>query len=230
MFRGLYGMRESGLTVPRALAQIRVASRTADIVLDPVCGSGTTAVAAAQAHRRFICIDREPAAVEVAWGRLAPAVRDRTRRVEWMRDRLAFDNNPMLWDCGSNFLVRGDCISVLRSMPDSFVTLVYADPPFNAGREFRNKDGVGFSDVWRWDGAAEDRLQELTRAPPRRFQDGDRGKQALLLGIEAARLAAGGAMASYLTWCALLLIECRRVLGSWEEDAAAGIWMPEPSG
>ena len=211
-----YGLRKSGLTVPATMAEIRVASKAADIVLDPVCGSGTTAEAASKLHRRFICIDQSADAVEITWSRLSPAVAGQTRRVEWLRDAELFRADPMLWDSGPNFLVRGDCVAVLRSMPDSFVALVYADPPFNAGREFRNRDGVGFSDIWAWDDDAEKRMADCRGLPASGFADGERGKQGLLLGIEAARLTGGDDMASYLTWVALLVFECRRVMGSWE--------------
>ena len=37
---GVYGFTEKGLIVPCALAEVKVASANADIVLDPVCGSG----------------------------------------------------------------------------------------------------------------------------------------------------------------------------------------------
>ena len=154
--------------------------------------------------------------MEITWNRLKPEVQQRTRRIEWMKDRFDFEADPMLWDHGPNYVVRGDCIAVMRSMPESFVTLVIADPPFNANREFRNRKGEGFSDVWRWDAAAEDRLREIEDLPKEGF-GGKNGKEALLAGIEAARLM-DPKLASYLTWCALLLFECRRVMGDYEYD------------
>ena len=41
-----------------------------DIVLDPFLGTGTTAVVAKRLHRHFIGIERHPAYVEAAWGRI----------------------------------------------------------------------------------------------------------------------------------------------------------------
>ncbi len=41
-----------------------------DIVLDPFAGTGTTAVVARRLGRHFIAIERHPAYVEAAWGRL----------------------------------------------------------------------------------------------------------------------------------------------------------------
>ena len=34
----------------------------------------------------------------------------------------------------TNRVVRGECLDVLRAMPDASVDLVYIDPPFNTGR------------------------------------------------------------------------------------------------
>jgi modification methylase len=41
-----------------------------EIVLDPFLGTGTTAVVAKRLHRHFIGIERHPAYVEAAWGRI----------------------------------------------------------------------------------------------------------------------------------------------------------------
>ena len=220
MTKGLYGLTNSGLIVPKEHAQVRVAANNADIVLDPVCGSGTTAQAASELHRRFICIDREPAAINLTWNRLHWAVKQRTVIVEWLFEKTHFLDNPMLWDSGCNFLVIGDSIEVLRSMPDSFVALVYADPPFNTGKEFRDKKtGIGYSDIWHWDADAKVRFKELKKMPPDRFKDGKNGKRVTIMGIKIAKkLDSRKSMASYLTWCALLLIECRRVMGSYEYE------------
>ena len=219
MTKGLYGLKESGLIVPQEHAEVRVASPKADIVLDPVCGSGTTAVSASQLNRRFICIDKSQDAVDITWSRLSLHVRNRTVRSNFFLDKYHFEKDPMLWDCGYNFLVCGDAIEVLRSMPESFVALVYADPPFNAGKNFVDKKtGVGFSDIWHWDDDAKARLKELKRMPADRFDSGKSGKIAMLMGIQAAKIGHSKAMASYLTWCALLLIECRRVMGSYEYE------------
>ena len=46
-------------------------SRPGDLVLDPYAGSGTTGVAAARLGRRWLLVDRNPAAVAIARARLA---------------------------------------------------------------------------------------------------------------------------------------------------------------
>lgn len=51
---------------------VAASSRPGDLVLDPYAGSGTTGVAAARAGRRFLLVDRNPEAVEIARARLAP--------------------------------------------------------------------------------------------------------------------------------------------------------------
>ena len=61
--------RNTGLAVPggQGLGEVHYAG---DLVLDPVCGSGSTAAAALRLGRRFIVIDSNPDAVDVAWQRL----------------------------------------------------------------------------------------------------------------------------------------------------------------
>jgi site-specific DNA-methyltransferase (adenine-specific) len=49
---------------------IEIATDKGDIVLDPMCGSGTSLVAAALLERRWIGIDSEPKAIELAKARL----------------------------------------------------------------------------------------------------------------------------------------------------------------
>ncbi len=50
---------------------IAASSRPGELVLDPYAGSGTTGVAAARLGRRWLLIDRNPAAVAIARARLA---------------------------------------------------------------------------------------------------------------------------------------------------------------
>lgn len=50
---------------------VAASSRPGELVLDPYAGSGTTGVAAARLGRRWVLVDREPAAVEIARTRLA---------------------------------------------------------------------------------------------------------------------------------------------------------------
>jgi site-specific DNA-methyltransferase (adenine-specific) len=56
----------------RLLERILAASsRPGDLVLDPYAGSGTTGVAAARLGRRWLLVDRNPVAVEIARGRVS---------------------------------------------------------------------------------------------------------------------------------------------------------------
>ena len=50
---------------------VAASSRPDDLVLDPYAGSGTTGVAAARLGRRWLLVDREPVAVEIACDRLS---------------------------------------------------------------------------------------------------------------------------------------------------------------
>lgn len=50
---------------------IRTYTQPGDVVLDPTCGSGTTAIAARNTGRHFICGDLEPKYVDVARKRLS---------------------------------------------------------------------------------------------------------------------------------------------------------------
>jgi site-specific DNA-methyltransferase (adenine-specific) len=49
-------------------------SKPGDLVIDPFCGSGTTALACHKTGRRFICIDREPEYIETAKQRYADLI------------------------------------------------------------------------------------------------------------------------------------------------------------
>lgn len=50
---------------------VAASSRPGDLVLDPYAGSGTTGVAAARLGRRWLLVDRNPVAVQIARGRLS---------------------------------------------------------------------------------------------------------------------------------------------------------------
>ncbi len=50
---------------------VAASSRPGDLVLDPYAGSGTTGVAASRLGRRWLLVDRNPVAVEIARARLA---------------------------------------------------------------------------------------------------------------------------------------------------------------
>ena len=55
---------------------VAASSRPGDLVLDPYAGSGTTGVAALRLGRRWLLVDRNPAAVEIARARLAAEAGD----------------------------------------------------------------------------------------------------------------------------------------------------------
>ena len=214
--------RHSGLAVPggQGLGQLRYPG---DMVLDPVCGSGTTAAAALRLGRRFIVIDRNPDAIAITWARLLKqqAAGDyqwlmgrHGRRPAVRRHRWSIFTGVPDWDNGDSWVVQGDALAVMRSMPDSFVSLVYMDPPYGTQKEFQGKDGTGFSDVWQWDAAAEERLADLVSLPDDMTAMGSQYVVDLILLVK--RMDPG--MAAYLSWVALLAIECRRVMGEtvWE--------------
>jgi DNA modification methylase len=57
---------------PEALLEriVRATTERGDLVVDPFCGSGTTAVVAHRLGRRFLCADSSPAAIRLARERL----------------------------------------------------------------------------------------------------------------------------------------------------------------
>lgn len=57
---------------------LNIRSKENDIVLDCFSGSGTTAVACHNLHRRFICIERDPEYAKASQERLAQAQRQQT--------------------------------------------------------------------------------------------------------------------------------------------------------
>jgi site-specific DNA-methyltransferase (adenine-specific) len=100
-----------------------------------------------------------------------------------------------------NRLICGDNLEILRQqMADQSVDLCYIDPPFHSRRAYRTGADAAFTDIWRWDSAAERGLSEL---PP--------GKVALLLqGFEP--VIGRGSLLAYLVSVALRVGEIYRVL------------------
>ena len=72
--RNQHGLKLHPTQKPEALLHRVLLASTApgDIVLDPFLGTGTTGVVAKRLHRHFIGIERHPAYVEAALGRIAP--------------------------------------------------------------------------------------------------------------------------------------------------------------
>lgn len=173
---GRWGYRNSGVAVPGELAE---RTGPGDLVLDPMCGSGTTAAACLQLGRRFIVIDQEPAAIEVTWERIQLQIlrgdykrvikpcgeRVGVHRVVWQSWLPAPD-----WDNGDSYVVLGDMLDVCKTIPDGTVDLVYMDPPFASQRDYEGKRG-GFSDTWEWDDEAEENWQRLLGHIPPLWKD-----------------------------------------------------------
>ena len=84
-------------------------------------------------------------------------MRERQERHEVMN---ALDSAPWL-------LRHGDCIDVLKEIPDASIDLVYLDPPFNSGSERRGRTGLHFADrfgdIAAYRAFLAPRLQELFR-------------------------------------------------------------------
>ena len=70
--RNPHGLKLHPTQKPEALLHRALLAATApgEIVLDPFFGTGTTGVVAKRLHRHFIGIERHPAYVEAAWGRI----------------------------------------------------------------------------------------------------------------------------------------------------------------
>ncbi len=70
--KNMHGLKLHPTQKPEALLHrvIMASTSPGDIIVDPFLGSGTTAAMAKRLHRHFIGIERHPAYVEAAWGRL----------------------------------------------------------------------------------------------------------------------------------------------------------------
>jgi modification methylase len=75
--RNTHGLKLHPTQKPEALLHRVILSSTSpgDIIVDPFLGTGTTAAVAKRLHRHFIGIERHPAYVEAAWGRLQAEAR-----------------------------------------------------------------------------------------------------------------------------------------------------------
>ena len=70
--RNEHGLKLHPTQKPEALLHrvLLASTNPGDIILDPFLGTGTTAAVARRLHRHFIGIERHPAYVEAAWGRV----------------------------------------------------------------------------------------------------------------------------------------------------------------
>ena len=100
----------------------------------------------------------------------------------------------------------GDNLAVMRGMNSGCVDLIYLDPPFNSNRHYEapigsKAAGAAFKDAWTLDDVDVCEHGELA----------DRNPAAYCV-IEAARMAHGKSMQSYLIFMAVRLLEMRRIL------------------
>ena len=100
----------------------------------------------------------------------------------------------------------GDNLPVLRGLEPESVDMVYADPPFNSGREFSapigsKAAGAMFRDAWTLDQVDVAWSGEIRAMAP-----------AVAAHLEAAELSAGGPMRAYLSFMAVRLLEIKRIL------------------
>ena len=176
------------------------------LVLDPMCGSGTTCVAARQLGRRYLGIDSSPQAISVTHERLGelgahPPV-------------LIHPAAPDNWDDGRNRLVLGNTREVLESLPEGFVDLIYIDPPFGT------KADKAFGITWKWDESADKNLDRFSEKINTALElasfikPGIEKNHPFTLLLQQLEIWRAGqpARAAYLVWIAEILCELKRVL------------------
>lgn len=100
----------------------------------------------------------------------------------------------------------GDNLDVMRGMNSETVDLIYLDPPFNSNRDYAapigsEAAGAAFKDTWA--------LSDVDEAWHGEIADRDPVLYAI---VDAAGLAHGKGMKSYLIMMAVRLIEMRRLL------------------
>ena len=111
-----------------------------------------------------------------------------------------------------NALYYGDCLDWMREWPDESVDLIYLDPPFNSNAQYNILFGQGngtpaqvrgFTDTWRWDAAAADRMTTFENAVSHPLHDA---------AVAFKRLLGPSGMLAYLTYMGERLSEARRLL------------------
>ena len=100
----------------------------------------------------------------------------------------------------------GDNLDVMRGMNSASVDLIYLDPPFNSNRDYAapigsEAAGAAFKDTWTLSDVDEAWHGEISERQP-----------ALYAIIDAAGLAHGKGMKSYLIMMAVRLLEMQRIL------------------
>ena len=100
----------------------------------------------------------------------------------------------------------GDNLDIMRGMNSENVDLIYLDPPFNSNRTYSapigsEAEGAAFKDTWTLDDVDVAWHGEIADKQP-----------ALYSIIDAAGLAHGKGMKSYLIMMAVRLLEMNRLL------------------
>lgn len=103
---------------------IRSYSNEGDVVLDNTMGSGSTCLAAANAGRRSIGIEKD-----AEWFSLA---KKRTAHIRSTPFAVVKEANPT-YSNADVALYQGDSLDVMRTMKDGSVDLVVTSPPYNLG-------------------------------------------------------------------------------------------------
>lgn len=117
-----------------------------------------------------------------------------------------------------NTLFYGDCLNVLKEIPDETADLIYLDPPFNSKRDynafFTSQDGkisdasiMAFEDTWHWGEKAQNEYDELLKNP-----NGGSLAETIMPALRA--FLAQSDMMAYLVMMASRLVELKRVLKS----------------
>lgn len=115
-----------------------------------------------------------------------------------------------------NTLYYGDCLQILKELPDACIDLVYLDPPFNSNRDYnaffssptggKNSAQItAFEDTWHWGEQAEVEYHQLLQNP-------NAGQLAETLMPALRSFLGENDMMAYLTMMASRLVEMRRVL------------------
>ena len=100
----------------------------------------------------------------------------------------------------------GDNLDILRGLNNASVDLIYLDPPFNSNKTYSapigsKAAGAAFKDTWTLSDIDEAWHGEIAEQNP-----------AVYAAIDAAGVAHGSGMKSYLIMMAVRLLELRRVL------------------
>ena len=102
----------------------------------------------------------------------------------------------------------GDNLAIMRGLNSASVDLIYLDPPFNSNRDYSGPigseaAGASFKDTWTLDDVDVAWHGEIAEQNP-----------AVYAVIDAAGVAHGHGMKSYLIMMAVRLLEMHRLLTS----------------